>query len=136
MITKEIILEKGDGEWWGRIEEEGLFLFTTCAVTPEKVEANIKSLLKDFIANDGQQYEEWKNVNVNQIEFTHSYDLTAFFEVFDVLKINAVANLAGINKSLMRQYVSQVKYPSFKQVQKIEQAIKMLGKKLLEVKVS
>lgn len=133
-MEKQIILEKGDKEWWGRIAEEGKFFITTSENTPKKVEASIKELLADFIADEGQQYEEWKNVDVSNIKFTFIYDLTALFEVFDVLKINAVAELSGVNKSLLRQYVSKSKYPSEKQTKKIKEAVRTLGKRLSEVK--
>lgn len=129
----QIILEKGDGEYWGRLESKDAFLFTTVADSTEEVCLQLKELLADFIAHEGQEHEEWKNVKIENITFTHTYDLTALFHIFDVLKINTLAELSGINKSLMRQYAVGIKHPSKQQAEKITNAIKILAQKLQNV---
>ena len=65
--------------------------------------------------------------------FRRSYDLTVFFEQFDFLKQSKVAELAGINPGLLRQYASGIKYPSAGQAMKIEKAIHALAKELQSV---
>lgn len=61
------------------------------------------------------------------------YDLSAFFEVFDDVKVTGIARRAGINPSLVRHYVVGSKYPSPQQAKRLESAIHELGDKLREV---
>jgi predicted RNase H-like HicB family nuclease len=129
-----VIIEKNDGELWGRIESPE-FLLTTQGITESEIIENLKDLLVDFIENEGNEVETWKNINIENIEFDIVYDLTALFETFDALKISTVASLSGINKGLMRQYVSGVKHPSEKQAQKVQYALHQLGKQLLKVSI-
>lgn len=132
----EIIFEKGDGEWWGRIEALKLFLITTVAPTQAEVVENIKDLLADWIEHEGQQSQDWKNVKVEtEVKFSYAYDLAGFFQNFPVLKIGELAKLAGLNQSLLRQYVLGLKYPSQKQVEKLETAAQELGKKLAQIQI-
>ena len=45
---------------------------------------------------------------VPELEFTYKYDMQSFFDYFSFLNVTKVAELAGINPSLMRQYTSGV----------------------------
>lgn len=134
-----IILEKGEGELWGRVESpkgiEPGFLLTTVGESTGKVTDNLKDLIADFIEHEGQGSDYWKTVDISSITFDYQYELTELFEIFDVLKIGKVAQRAGINPSLMRQYASTVKFPSIEQAKKIEKAIHDLAKELLAVRV-
>jgi len=127
-----IIIEKGDGEIWGRVEAPG-FLNVTVGNSEAEITQNMFELIEDFLENEGQEDEYWKGVTLESIEFDYRYDLTAFFDLFSPLKINSIAEKAGINKALMRQYVSGVKHPSAQQVQKIESAIHAFGQNLMKV---
>ncbi len=130
-----VILEKGDTELFGRIEIPGEFLYTTVAKTIQEVTDNLRDLVADYIAHEGQALAHWQHVDANDITFAYEYDLTALFEVFDSIKINSVATLAGLNQSLMRQYVTGKKRPSERQAKKIEEAIRQLGQRLSGVVV-
>ncbi|RDB03567.1 hypothetical protein [Runella aurantiaca] len=127
-----IIIEKGDGEIWGRVEAPG-FLNVTVGNSEAEITQNMLELIEDFLENEGKEDEYWKGVTLESIEFDYRYDLTAFFDLFSPLKINSIAEKAGINKALMRQYVSGVKHPSAQQVQKIESAIHAFGQNLMKV---
>jgi DNA-binding transcriptional regulator YdaS (Cro superfamily) len=69
-------------------------------------------------------------------EFNYVYDLTVFFEQFNFLNQSKMAELAGINPGLIRQYSAGIKHPSKEQVEKIERAIKELSKRLASVQLS
>lgn len=53
--------------------------------------------------------------------------------VFDSVKVKAVAAEAGMNPSLLRQYLSGSKRPSKAQLERIQNALHRLGEGLLEV---
>lgn len=127
-----IIIEKGDGEIWGRVEAPG-FLNVTVGNSEAEITQNMLELIEDFLESEGKEEEYWKGVTLESIEFDYRYDLTAFFDLFSPLKINSIAEKAGINKALLRQYVSGVKHPSAQQVQKIESAIHAFGQNLMKV---
>ncbi len=138
--TLTIILEKGDEELWGRVEAPG-FLHTTVGASVEEVTANLRDLIADFLEHEGRDMPEWKrtdgsNVLETDITYNYEYDLTALFEVFTAIKINAIADSAGINQSLMRQYASGKKRPSERQAKRIETAVRELGERLSHVTVA
>lgn len=117
-----LTLENGDdGTLWGRV----LFddnLIVDSAPTLEELQVKIKKLLFDFHG-------------VEEIQFELAYDLTSFFEFFDYLKISKIAELAGMNPSLLRHYAAGSKTASQDQVSKIENAVHQLGQKLVSLKL-
>jgi hypothetical protein len=130
-----IILEKGDGELWGRVEAP-YFLQTTVGDSVDQVTANLRDLVADYLEHEGKDMPEWKGVSETDITYDYEYDLTALFDVFNAIKINAIADSAGINQSLMRQYASGKKHPSERQARKIELAVRELGERLRLVTVA
>lgn len=130
-----IVLEKGNsGEWFASVEAPGTFL-TTIGTSVQEVTQNFRDLLQDHQNHEGKTQDAWKGVTVNDIEWEYLYDLSSFFEQFNALKINAIADLAGLNRSLVRQYASGAKSASAAQVKKIQQAVHQLAKSLLQVSV-
>lgn len=119
----KLIIEGGDGAMWGRVNYEDNLLVEE-AETVDKLQAQMRQLLFDFHELDPDSYE-----------FEIEYDLTAFFEQFDYLKITKIAELAGLNGSLMRQYATGKKFPSARQAEKIERAIKQLAQQLSKVHI-
>ncbi|WP_338876726.1 hypothetical protein WBJ53_13815 [Spirosoma sp. SC4-14] len=130
-----IVIEKGDDEEIAGSISTDDFLLTTVANMEEEVIQNLKMLIADFIQHEGQESSSWKNVKVDDIEYSIEYDLTTLFQIFDALKISAVAKLAGINSGLMRQYASGTKNASAKQARKIEDAVRALGMRLTQVSI-
>lgn len=129
-----IILEKSDGELYGRINDAE-FLYTTCGNNKNEVEKNLRALIKDFIKHEGVNSKRWKNIDANQLIFEYVYDLAAFFDTYDTVKITPIAKKAGVNESLLRQYVTGVKKASAVQAKKIEMAVHTLGKELSEASI-
>ncbi len=118
----QLILEKEGSKLWGRVSVDGNLVFDS-ATTLQALEKKLKKTLKDF-------------EGLEEIQFEYAYDLTVFFEQFNFLNQSKIAELAGINPSLIRQYSSGHKQPSKEQVGKIESAIRELAGKLKAVQLS
>jgi hypothetical protein len=114
------IEREGGKELWGRVEFNDN-LITGFAETVAELEAKIKGLLWDF-----------EELAPEQVEFTYQYDIYALFQKFDFLKISTVAEHAGMNPGLLRQYVSGAKSPSQDQAKKIERTLHKLAAELQE----
>lgn len=65
-----------------------------------------------------------------QIEIIPKYDIESFFNRFPYLNVSKVAERAGINSSLMRQYASGITKAGQKQYDKIRTAIGSIAKEL------
>ncbi len=130
-----VILEKGEAsEWFGSVEAPGTFL-STVGSSVQEITQNLKILVQDHLEHEGKTQVAWQGIQVNDIEWEYTYDLSGFFEQFNVLKINAIADLAGLNRSLVRQYATGAKSASTTQVQKIQKAVHQLAQSLLQVSV-
>ena len=57
------------------------------------------------------------------------------FEKFPQLNVASIARELGINRTLMQQYVSGKKRPSFARMQDIERHLHHLGEALLKVHI-
>lgn len=130
----KIILEKSDGELYARIDDPE-FLYTTTGTDKKEIEKNLKDLIADFIKHEGKDSKRWNNININELTFEYVYDLTAFFEVYDTVKITPIAKRAHVNESLLRQYVTGAKKASQAQAKKIESAVQELGKELIAASI-
>lgn len=119
----KLVIEGGDGALWGRVNYEDNLLVDE-ADTVEKLQAQMRQLLLDF-----------HDIVPDSYEFEVEYDLTAFFEQFDYLKITKIAELAGLNGSLVRQYATGKKFPSAQQAEKIENTIRQLAEQLSNVHI-
>ena len=133
--TLTITLEKGEDELWGSIEAPG-FLLTTVGASVEEVTTNLRELVADFLEHEGKDQPAWAGLRETDITYDYEYDLTALFDVFKAIKMTTIAESAGINSSLMRQYATGNKKPSEKQAKKIEVAIRQLGERLMHVSVA
>jgi hypothetical protein len=116
-----LILEKDSGSLWGRVSYDKN-LIVDSATSLSALENKIRKALKEFH-------------QLNDIEFDYQYDLTTFFEQFNFLNQSKIAELAGINPGLLRQYASGVKHPSKIQAQKIQTAIREMAIRLKSVKI-
>ena len=124
IVKIPLTIERQDGkELWGRIEYNDN-LITDFANTVDELESKIKALLWDFEELDPQC-----------IKFIPQYDIYALFQKFDFLKISTVAEHAGMNPGLLRQYVSGAKSPSLEQAKKIEKTLHMLAIELQEATI-
>ena len=91
----------------------------------DTAEAAKADFLKSYEEIKEMLAEEGKEVPV--LEFSYKYDLQSFFNYFSFLNISKIAEVAGINPSLMRQYASGVANVGEKQYDKIRIAIKKIG---------
>ncbi len=130
----EVIIEKQNKHFWARIEGKG-FMPTGQGSSINELLKNVTDSIEDYIDHEGKEDKFWSNVDVNNIEFEVKYDLQAFFEEFDELKISSIAKRAELNESLVRQYATGNKYPSVDQAKKIESAIHNLANRLKEISI-
>jgi len=110
--------------FWGRVEYDD-DLIVDSAATIELLEKKFRKLLKDF-----------HDLDPKQITFDLQYDISGLFEENKYLNASAIAEMAGINKSLMRQYTSGVKHPSYERAMHIQKVINQIGKQLAVVKIA
>jgi hypothetical protein len=54
-------------------------------------------------------------------------------ETFSALKVNAIAKEAGMNATLLRQYLSGIKRPSLEQARRVQDALHRVAERLLAV---
>lgn len=118
-----LVVETGSASLWGRVHYDDNLIVDE-AKSIEELQSKMRTLLLDFHDLDSESYD-----------FRVEYDLTAFFERFDFLKITKVAELSGINGSLLRQYVAGKRHPSARQAAKIESAIKELASQLADAHI-
>jgi hypothetical protein len=117
-----LTIERSKDKLWGRILYKKN-LIVDYASSTAALERKMTRLLKDFHG-------------VTDPYFRYRYDLVVFFEEFDFLKQSKIAELAGMNPGLLRQYASGVKNPSEPQVKKIEKAVHDLAKELQSVSLA
>jgi hypothetical protein len=128
----QIIIGWNDGILWGRVENAGNFYATPYGKNTEEVIKNLKELARDYVANEGKSDKFWSRLDLENTQFTFTYDLQAYFYEHDYLKISSVAKYAGLNPGLVRQYASGVKFPSEEQTTKLQVAINRIAKDLLK----
>ena len=110
-----MIVERGEDNLTGRVTYNENLIVESADNVNELAE-KLKLLLFEF-----------EGVDPKSVVFEYLYDVYALFQQFDFLNIGKVAERAGINAGLLRQYASQVKYPSAKQARKIESTIHKLA---------
>ena len=122
MKNVQAIVEKNDDGLWCRFPEyPSVFTYgdTMC-----EVESNaIKAL---------QLYFEETRLNWSDIEIELLMDLEQFFKINDFINVTKLAVRVGINKSLLRQYARGIKYPSIRQVARIEAGLRDIGEELVK----
>jgi hypothetical protein len=120
--TYTLIIERDNRKIWGRVCVADNLLIDS-ATNLQSLERKMRKLLKDF-------------EGLEQVEFDYAYDLTFFFEQYDFLNQSKIAEIAGLHPSLIRQYSTGHKKPSWEQVQKIERAVRTLGKSMAKVQLA
>ncbi len=124
IVKIPLTIERGDGKvLWGRVEYNGNLITDFGDSIPE-LEEKMKALLWDF-----------EEVNPETVQFECQFDIYALFRRFDFLKISNVAEHAGMNPGLLRQYVSGAKNPSEEQAKKIERTLHKLAQELQKVTI-
>ncbi len=121
------IMEKAkDGHYSCYVEEDlpgfGLSGFGDTAEAAKGDMLEAYKEIKEIQAEEGKE--------VPELEFVYKYDMQSFFDYFSFLNVTKVAELAGINPSLMRQYTSGVTNAGQKQYDKIRVAVERISKEL------
>ncbi|MGL4853586.1 MAG: type II toxin-antitoxin system HicB family antitoxin [Phocaeicola sp.] len=122
-----VVVEKAIDGYYSCYVVEDLpeFGLSGCGDTAEEAKADLWVCYEEM---KELQAEEGKEVPV--LEFTYKYDMQSFFNYFSFLNVTKVAELAGINPSLMRQYSSGVTTAGQKQYDKIRVAITKITQEL------
>ena len=121
MKTYKLIIEKGEDGFWGRIEDNES-LITSFGETIDR--------LRSCMMEAMELYFEELEKPIPKYEFELVMDIQEFFIINDFINISTLAKRIGMNSSLLRQYAKGIKFPSLKQVNKIENAIRKIGYQL------
>lgn len=101
----------------------------TVAEAKADFENSVKEIIRFCEEDDIPIPDDLKNIT-----FVYKYDMPSFLNCYDYINMTKLANQAGINPSLMRQY-KRGQYVSEKQASKIQTAIHKIGKELLAVRL-
>lgn len=123
-----VIMEKAGDGFYSCFVEDNLpgFGLAGYGETAEAAKADMLAAYQDI-----KEMKAAEGVEVPELEFTYKYDLQSFFNYFSFLNVSKVAEIAGINASLMRQYASGVTTAGEKQYHKIRVAVDRIGKELI-----
>lgn len=117
------IIEKGADGYYSCYSVEKIPHFSLAGFGETASEAK-----EDFYAT----YEDMKELEAEEgrtapdLQFTFKYDIASFFSYFSFLNISKIAERAGINPSLMRQYASGTTKAGEKQYERLRNAIQTL----------
>lgn len=129
----EVIVEKSTDGLFAAYSETAIGNFT-----PAGYGHSVEEALKDFEVSiddmNAIRIEEGLSP-IQGIELEKRYDIESFFNKFDFLNISKLAERAGINPSLMRQYASGLTKAGQKQYDKIRIAIANIAYDLSKVQL-
>lgn len=124
-----VIMEKARDGYYSCFVEEDLPGFGLAGYG-DTVESAKEDMMKAYEEIKEIQREE--GMETPELEFTYKYDIQSFFNYFSFLNVTKIAELTGINASLMRQYTSGVAAAGQKQYDKIRLAVERISKELSE----
>lgn len=117
-----VIVEKSNTGYSAYTEDYPAF---TTGKTLDELKANMVDGLNLYFEEKGKQ------VSIEDLFF--QMDLPSFFELYPVINAAALSKRVGMNKSLLSQYVNGKKKASEKQVQRIMEGVREIGKELSQV---
>jgi predicted RNase H-like HicB family nuclease len=91
----------------------------------EEIKANLLEALNLYFSDKDRLVEE-KDIKI-------SLDMPQFFEFYKEINVSAFSKRAGINQSLLSQYIKGIKKPSSSQIQRILKEVNKLGRELQDV---
>lgn len=121
MKKYKLIVEKSVDGFWGRIEDKDN-LITSFGETIDHLRRTMEEAI--------QLYYDELAMPMPKFEFELVMDIQEFFLINDFINISTLAKRIGMNSSLLRQYANGIKFPSMKQVNRIEIAIRNIGNQL------
>lgn len=116
------IIEKTDTGYSAVVEERAVY---TTGKSISELQSNVLEALNFSLEEDGVV------VTDRHVEMT--FDLQQFFRYYKVLNGRFLAERIGMNPTLLSQYVKGKKQPSPKQLEKIMDGIRQMGKELSEI---
>ena len=120
MKRYKLIIEKNESGFWGQLDKHKS-VFSSGETFAELIE-NTKEAINIYFEEIGKPAPEF--------ELDLVMDIQEFFKLNDYINITTLANRIGMNSSLLRQYSKGIKFPSVKQVAKIEKEIQKIGREL------
>ena len=119
MKVQIIVEQASDGKFWC-YTEQGIGNVGLSAMG-DSVAAAKADLME--CCEEARQDAEENGKAFPEVEFEYKYDLQSFFNYFSFLNVSDIAKRAGINPSLMRQYISGVKKAGEKNYQRLSACV-------------
>jgi len=123
------IVEKDENGFSASAEDFDKYSIVTMGDDLPELKANILDALNLQLEHNGKPC-------ATEEDITLKYDMPSFFQFYDVINSKALAKRIGMSQSLLSQYTNGIKPVSEKQVQKVFDGIKQLGKELYELNYS
>jgi predicted RNase H-like HicB family nuclease len=132
MKTIAVTLERTDTGYSAFVPE---FDFCgTVGETIEEIRINLLEAISLYLEDSPEKLQEIGIGTDEPVKFDFRMDVSDFFKLHNQINQSLIAQKAGINPSLIRQYARGIKHPGIKQARKIEKAIHQLGRELLQVR--
>jgi predicted RNase H-like HicB family nuclease len=125
MKKYKMILEKTDTGFSAYSPDHPVF---TTGESINKVISNSVEAINLFLE------EKLETISAQEIEL--ELDFQQFFQYYNIINSKMLAQKIGMNPSLLSQYVSGKKKPSFNQSQRIVAGINRIGNELSELKLT
>lgn len=126
MEKLKFIVEKNSDGYWAHRAEPGGVIGAYGKTLPE--------LKTDAVA----AYNLFKdNEKTAEDQIVFQFDISSFFELYSgIVAAAGIGKRAGMQKSLISEYVNGKRKPSKKQVERLLTTIKQLGRELSEVEIA
>ena len=96
---------------------------------------NLKELTANMVEALNLYFED-KGRTVTQDDLKFRYDLASLFGFYQVINSRALSRRIGMNPQLLSQYVSGVKKPSERQVKRILEGVRQIGRELSQLDIA
>ena len=96
---------------------------------------NLKELTANMVEALNLYFED-KGRTVTQDDLKFRYDLASLFGFYQVINSRALSRRIGMNPQLLSQYVSGVKKPSVRQVKRILEGVRQIGRELSQLDIA
>lgn len=121
------IVEKTDIGYSAFAENEKVPVATVGSTMPE-LRQNILDAINTYREEAGLKEVTPKDIIIQ-------LDIPQFFEYYNIINTTALAERIGLSRSLLSQYANGIKHPSNKQVNKILEGVRSLGKELSQIEL-
>ncbi|PCE63405.1 type II toxin-antitoxin system HicB family antitoxin [Sediminicola luteus] len=124
--------QANDGTYWGTSQNiPGVV--SAFGNSLEELKANFNQAFLDYLEVARELGEPWLRDVEGLGNYLFKLNLQSFFRLVPEVKISAIAEKAGINASLLRQYATGKANASETRAKQIEKAVHQLGQELLSV---